>query len=561
MPLPKAAPARALRRDEPGRLVLVSLAFVVAISLVGCGSAATRSLDFRLPAGSRERGAVVFLVDGVNAETFEELLDKGELPAIRKYFVDRGLYVRRAVAGIPTITLVNQTCIITGRFPGHHGIVGNGWFDRNRLILRDYRLIAEKNKLDQDHRATTLFECLPDELTCSLFYQSHRGATKWAEDRLSAGPPFFFGWYGFIDELTLSRFEIVADLSRRYRQFAGLTMVYLLNADFQAYEHGTGSPQYRQALRDADRGVGRVLGDLERAGLLEKIHIALVSDHGHSDVTRHYSLARLLREQAGVNLSRDPVSEDVPFEARLATFDRCTGVCFYNGDRYAGLYLRKPDRRTAAGGRWHTWLVRPSMEDLKDYPARGRTIDLPSLLVSHDAVDAVCFSAGPDRARVQTKAGEVEFDQHGGAGMPIRYRLIRGTDPLGWRDQVSDDVLGGKALGPREWLSVTSATEYPDLPAQIVAYFRADRAADLAIFAAVGWDFGTRHRSGHGGVRAVDLRVPFILAGPGVPHEQRDTDVRTVDLMPTLLMLLGRPVPPGLDGKSLVSQPDHGDVR
>ncbi len=541
--------------------MLVSLAFVVAISLAGCGSAATRGLDFRLPAGSRERGAVVFLVDGVNAEIFETLLDAGELPAFRKYFVDRGLYVRRAVGSIPSVTLVNQTCIVTGRFAGHHGIVGNRWFDRNRLIFRNYALIAQKNLLDSDHQAITIFEYLPDALTCSLFFQSHRGATKWTENFLSAGPPFFFGWYGFIDELTLSRFEIVADLSRRYRQFAGLTLVYLLNADFQAYEHGASSPQYRQALRHVDRGVGGVLGDIERAGLLDKIHIALVSDHGHWDVTRHCDLVRLLREQAGLSTARDSVSDDVPFEARLATFDRYAGVLFCNGDRYAGLYLRKPHREGPASGRWHPWLIRPSMDELRNYPAGTKTVDLPSLVASQEAVGAVCFAPGPDCARVQTKAGEVEFHQVGGPGAPIRFRVIRGTDPLGWRGRVPDDVLGGKPLGPREWLSVTSATEYPDLPAQIVAYFRAERAADLAIFATVGWDFGTTHRSGHGGLRGVDMRVPLLLAGPGVRHERRDTDVRTVDLMPTLLMLLGRPVPPGLDGESLLSQPDPGDVR
>lgn len=49
------------------------------------------------------------------------------------------------------------------------------------------------------------------------------------------------------------------------------------------------------------------------------------------------------------------------------------------------------------------------------------------------------------------------------------------------------------------------------------------------------------------------LRVPFILCGPGVPKGLRvDTPVSLVDVMPTLLTLLGQPVPEGLDGENLV---------
>ena len=44
--------------------------------------------------------------------------------------------------------------------------------------------------------------------------------------------------------------------------------------------------------------------------------------------------------------------------------------------------------------------------------------------------------------------------------------------------------------------------------------------------------------------------VKRLIAGPGVPHDRLKA-VRSVDLMPTLLDLLGRPVPAGLDGKSL----------
>ncbi len=49
-------------------------------------------------------------------------------------------------------------------------------------------------------------------------------------------------------------------------------------------------------------------------------------------------------------------------------------------------------------------------------------------------------------------------------------------------------------------------------------------------------------------------RVPLILAGPGVPAGRtQECLVRTADVAPTLLELAGVPVPPGLDGKSLLA--------
>ncbi len=49
------------------------------------------------------------------------------------------------------------------------------------------------------------------------------------------------------------------------------------------------------------------------------------------------------------------------------------------------------------------------------------------------------------------------------------------------------------------------------------------------------------------------LRVPLILAGPGIPDGRRiERFARLTDLMPTLLELSGLPAEPGIDGQSLV---------
>jgi hypothetical protein len=179
-------------------------------------------------------------------------------------------------------------------------------------------------------------------------------------------------------------------------------------------------------------------------------------------------------------------------------------------------------------------------------------VDLPAKLAELPCVDALAYAAGPERVRVRRAAGQVEFHQADGPGGAITYRVISGQDPLGWNSAVPDEALAGKGLTPRQWLVATANTDYPDLPAQILAYFRGRTAGDIALFAAPTWDFNRVNRSGHGGLRGGDMHVPLLLAGPGIPPVRLPV-ARTADVMPTILTLLGRPVPPGLDGQSLVT--------
>jgi choline-sulfatase len=55
-------------------------------------------------------------------------------------------------------------------------------------------------------------------------------------------------------------------------------------------------------------------------------------------------------------------------------------------------------------------------------------------------------------------------------------------------------------------------------------------------------------------------RVPFLLAGPGVPEAQvSECLTRTADVTPTLLALAGLPAPAGLDGEALLGGANEGD--
>ena len=365
--------------------------------------------------------------------------------------------------------------------------------------------------------------------------------------------PYTFGWYEWVDRITLYRFGQLIDTTQVREEFPAFTVVYLLTADFRAYASGVKSEVYREAIRYTDRQVGRVLGDLERAGLLEKVHLALVSDHGLGEVTSHFDIERFLGKEVGLDIAGSRLWENSSFEKRLKTYRKYSTVLYGSGDRYWAVCLRRPVRRDGQVVGFDAWPVRPAPSDLADYPTRSGSVNLISVLVEQEAVDVVAYSLGPNAVRLVRKTGQVEFRQPSGRGGKVSYHLVSGTDPLGWKGKTPQGMLDGSGHSPSAWLAATVGTEFPGLPAQIVAYFRARRAGDLVVFAAPGWDFRTQNRAGHGGLRPEDMLVPLMLAGPGVPKGRIDV-ARVIDPVPTLLHLLGRPIPPGLDGEVLVGE-------
>lgn len=498
--------------------------------------------DFTPPDQAHRRtpmGAMVFIIDGLNGAIFDEMLHAGQLPNLKAHIVDRGLYCPRTVANIPSITLVNLTAIATGTFPGTTGIVGNQWFDRNKHLLRDYATIVQKNAVDDDHDQPLIYQYLPDsDMTVSIFYQPHRGASKFFENALSAGPAFFFGWYGYVDRLSVYRLGEMMDLARSRGQFPRLVMLYQLWPDFAAYDHGTSDEIYRRAIAHADHQVGRICRRLAEADLLDKMVLAFVSDHSHSDVHTHWPLADVLAKRDLAPATRR-LHERTPPPSRADYYDDHRLVLTVSGDRSAGIYLRA----RAADGSAKPWSQRPD-------PAR--LAKLGDWLLEFPAVDVVAWRDEAGRTHVANALGRITLEPNPANGT-IRLHTSAGDDPFGYG-------LREANLTPQQWLTRTVRSDYPDLPVQLPSLLAAgNRAPDLYVFARPGFDFRTEHHGGHGGLRAwEDMIVPMGLAGPGVPHRRIDC-ARSVDLAPTILQLLGQTPPTDIDGRSLLPPRQHNE--
>ena len=143
--------------------------------------------------------AVVFFVDGLDVGRLDAMLAKGALPNIAERFVHGGVRVRHAIASMPSNTYPNTVSLLTGQFPGHHGILGNRWFDRCSGQLAHYTTARTFRNVNEHFDDATLFEMLDGRLTVAVQLHTRRGATVAIDRSLTGGYRWLFGNYESFD--------------------------------------------------------------------------------------------------------------------------------------------------------------------------------------------------------------------------------------------------------------------------------------------------------------------------------------------------------------------------
>jgi arylsulfatase A-like enzyme len=514
---------------------------LVLVCLCGCAELGTIQLvDEKTVVPQRK--AVIFFVDGVDHKVFEDMLKGGKLPQIDKYLIKRGCLVEAAVTAVPSITYAITATFATGLVPGHHGILGNKFFDRDRLSYINYNTIDTYRDIDNDYAAPNFYEILGDQFSITIQTPLTRGAyhriTNWAE----SGTCWFLGRFETVDRWTARRFRMVSEIARKCRRWPALIYAYFPATDEIGHRWGTDSTRYHEGLENIDRQVGHICGSLKKSGLLDSTYLVFISDHGmaNSEPENSLNIRKLLEENSSLRIAEQGPNQRKSFIQRGRYFRKYNAVLCNGAGRRVVLYLKNGTE----------WSRLPTTEQI-------RTIAEP--LVRQPGV---CLTAyrHPKGVIVHSGVGQALIERRENKACPLdekqyRYRIIDGTDPLCYDGSAeTGGLIDGNYHNGRVWLESTARTAYPDLPVQIVELFDSRRSGDLFIFAADNWDFDPGIVGGHGSVRQVDMRMPMIFAGPEIKPASRLETARTVDVAPTLIDMLApeRLKLHNFDGRSLL---------
>lgn len=460
----------------------------------------------------RDACVVFVLIDGGRPDVFADLLDRGELPNIARHVVEPGGFTTGTTV-FPSTTGVAYLPFLHGRFPGHLGIPGIRWLERERAAggfadrwraARSY-CGPQQPWLDTDAiGGPTMFEAVPESLaictpiTRGLAAGAHLIPLRRA---LLGSAAHYLGTYAALDRAVARAWLAAARRDWRFLfvVFPGVDGITHLKDPFH------------RAVIDGYRLVDRALGAFlaERRARGRPLPILFVaSDHGASDVREHADIALAL-EQWGVPTVRHPMHV-WRRNARAAVM--------VSGNACAQVYVDPLSGRT-----------RPLVHNEISPDLLAKLVSLPAvrLAACRDDQGGVRVFADGAEARIG-----VEDDV-------ITYETITG-DAL---------ALGGSAtFADRELLERSNQGPLPDAPCQLLQLFDTPRAGDIALAARLHSDLRgpweiPEHRAGHGSLIPEHMRVPIAASIP-LP----DAPLRTVDLMPTFLEQLGITPASDLDG-------------
>ena len=268
-----------------------------------------------------DRRVLIVGTDGLRPDLFDPEL----MPTFAK-LIAQGTRIQEHHAVYPTHTRVNMSSLTSGCVPGKHGVVANvmrvpGATENGIIDTSNFQHIQQ---LDQAGSGPTIqVPCLGELLDAHdarvavaatsspgagvLWSRNHpyrmvntnttydRADLHSLRDKLGPLPP-----EGMDHRLERQHYaaRAVTDIFLDDPE-SRLIVMWLNEPDSSLHYYGLGSPETHEAMRTCDAALAHVLDGMDRRGIRDQFDIFLISDHGHSTVKHHRSLAEYI-ERAGV---------------------------------------------------------------------------------------------------------------------------------------------------------------------------------------------------------------------------------------------------------------------
>ena len=258
---------------------------------------------------------------------------------------------------LPAVTCTVQSSMLTGLDPGDHGIVANGWFDRERGEVAFWK---QSNRLVSGEKVweTARFRH-PSITTCNMFWWYNMYST--AEYAVTPRPiykadgrkipdiyakpndlrgilqeelgrfPLFHFW-GPATSIKSSQWIADASILVHQRHYPTLTLIYLPHLDYALQRLGPDHPEIPHHVTQIDAIVGQLINYFDAEGA----RIILLSEYGIEAVDDSIHINRQLR-QAGLL--------EVRMEDELELLDTDASQAFAVVDHQAAhVYINDPDQ-------------------------------------------------------------------------------------------------------------------------------------------------------------------------------------------------------------------------
>lgn len=275
-------------------------------------------------------------------------------PAIRSFLERNRIAVIEPV--VPAVTCTAQATYLTGKMPGDHGAVANGWYDRE---YAEHRFWKQPEQLVHGEKLWEALRRVEPQFTCAkLFwwYNMHSTADIAITPRplypadgrkvfdihtqpmplrerikKDLGPFPFRSFWGPGSDIKSSIWIAESAKWIEEKHWPSLSLVYLPHLDYNLQRVGLDMDKIRPDLRQIDN----VVGDLIRFYEKRNIKVVLLSEYGITDVSQPVHLNRVFREKGWLSIKD---------ELGLETLDLGGSKAFAIADhQLAHVYVNDPD--------------------------------------------------------------------------------------------------------------------------------------------------------------------------------------------------------------------------
>mgnify|MGYP001264228203 CR=1 FL=1 len=237
------------------------------------------------------------------------------MPHIHKYMKQSSL--TSLIPPLPAVTSTVQSSIITGTSPIEHGIVANGWHERETHETYFWR---QSNDLVQGEKIwDILHKEIPEFTVANLFWwfnmyssanisvtprpiycangrkipdiwTSPTSLRKTLQDKLGQFP--LFNFWGPMANIKSTQWIVDATLEVDKNYKPTLTLVYLPHLDYPLQKFGPKHPCIAKELQAVDHEVGRLIDHFQQQGA----QVCILSEYGIEDVSGAVAINQILRQ-------------------------------------------------------------------------------------------------------------------------------------------------------------------------------------------------------------------------------------------------------------------------
>jgi predicted AlkP superfamily pyrophosphatase or phosphodiesterase len=193
--------------------------------------------------------------------------------------IARGVHAESLIPSFPPKTFPNHYTIVTGLYPGHHGIVANSIFDAatGRTFTTD-NVKEVRDPMWWGGEPIWVTVERAGQRSASMFWVG-------SEAPIRGVLPNY--WKPFDDTFPGDARvdQILQWLDLPAAERPTLLALYFSDVDEAGHAAGPDSQAVRDAIARADGYLGRLLSGLDRRGLTDLVNIIVVSDHGMTAVS------------------------------------------------------------------------------------------------------------------------------------------------------------------------------------------------------------------------------------------------------------------------------------